>query len=360
MGMNMALSVLMALVSATWAYADVVGPCAFIGSDIESCHIPEGTVSVGAGAFAGSSLKEIVIPEGVVSIGDYAFSGCRSLASVSLPSSLRVIGTGAFAGCESLEDVSVPDAVEMIGDSAFRGSGLMSFVPGPESKLRSIGAISFYGCDDLATVIFPSGLSHVGSGAFMGCGKLSTIILPGYLRELPDLLFAGDSLIAEISIPGSLLSVGDAAMDGCSGLRRIDAVTLDRVPEPGADVWHGVPAAGVNLYVSESAGQAFRADPQWGSFNVISGTTGVEDVMADSGSSCGLSVVASGSVFEIKASENIKLLRIYTVDGRLLLSASIGKAETSVSLPSGNAGVPLFVSALLENGQSVTTKVLLN
>jgi len=359
MGMKTALSVLMALVSAMWAYADVVEPCAFIGSDIESFHIPEGTVSVGEGAFAGSSLKEVVIPEGVISIGDYAFSGCRSLSAVSLPSSLRIIGTGAFAGCESLEDISVPDAVEMIGENAFRGSGLMSFVPGTESKLRSIGAISFYGCDNLATVILPSGLSYVGSGAFMGCGKLSTIILPGFLRELPDLLFAGDSLISEISIPGALLKVGDAAMDGCSGLRRIDAVTLDCVPEPGTDVWHGVPAAGVNLYVAESAGQAFRADPQWGSFNVISGTTGVEDVMAD-GSSCGLSVVVSGATFEIRASENIKLLRIYTIDGRLLLSSGIGMAETSVSLPSGNTGVPLFVSALLENGQSVTTKVLLN
>lgn len=358
MGIKTALSVLMALVSATWAYADVVEPCAFIGSDIESYNIPQGTVSVGEGAFAGSSLREIVIPEGVICIGDYAFSGCRSLASVSLPSSLRIIGAGAFAGCESLEDISVPDAVEMIGDNAFRGSGLMSFVPGADSKLRSIGAISFYGCVNLATVILPSSLRYVGDAAFMECHRLSTMILPGYLRELPDLLFAGDSSIAEISIPGSLLKVGDAAMDGCSGLRRIDAVTLDRVPESGADVWHGVATPGVNLYVSASAEQSFRADPQWSAFNIISGTTGIESTVNDALPE--LSVTSAGSTFTVKALENIELLKIYTIEGRLLFSSSGDSAQMSVSLPSGNAGVPLFFSALLESGRSVTTKVLLN
>lgn len=333
-----------------------IDPYAYLGADVECFEIPSGVVSVDEGTFAGSSLKEIVIPEGVVSIGDYAFSGCASLAAVSLPSSLRFIGTGAFAGCAALEDVQLPENVETIGDNAFRGSGLRKFVPGADSNLRAVGDLAFSECHNLSSVILPAALTYIGSATFMGCPRLSMIILPGQLRELPELMMAGDSLISEIDMPGALRKVGDAAMDGCNSLRRIDAVGLELVPETGSDVWHGVVPENVDLYVSTSAASTFGSDPQWGLFNIISGTTGIADMADDA--ICGFSVVSAGAFAKITAAENIKSLKIYTIEGRLLLSLSGGSSEITTPIPDGEARMPLLFSALLDSGRSVTTKVL--
>lgn len=340
---------------------DRIEPCAFLGSEMTSFDIPAGISSIGEGAFAGSSLQAIVIPEGVVSIGDYAFSGCCDLAEVTLPSSLRAIGKGAFKGCAALAALYFPDGIEIVGDEAFCNTGLRKFAPGSDSGLLTVGAMAFARCGSLEEVALPASVSSMGSAVFWDCPALMSVSLPEALRELPELMFVSDTGVSELTLPAELRKIGEAAMDGCSGLRRINAVRLDVAPSLGADVWRGVDASAVNLHVSAAAELSFRNDVQWSRFNVISGTTSTAGDAAVCDRAARLGVNLSGERVEVNAMEGIKSLKIYTLDGRLLLSCR-GNGDTvmSVTLPAGKVAGALLFSASLESGRQVTTKVLLN
>ncbi len=337
------------------AFPDKVEPCAYLGDSIKTYEVPDGVDFIGEGAFAGSALREIRISEGVVAIGDYAFSGCKGLKSVSLSSSLKYIGRGAFAGCSSLEELEIPTGVEVIGDEAFRGAALRCFVSPVDSRLNSLGVMAFAGCSLLEAVILPYGLSEIGGSAFFGCERLSAIVLPGSLKEIPELMLAGDSSISDLTLPGRLRSIGTAAMDGCSGLRRIDAVDVDRMPLPGDDVWHGVAADRVSLYIPSALEADYKSDSQWSRFNIISGTTGNDYVSMDM--KIPLSIEIEGDNVRIISSEAMKLLKVYTIDGKMTLTQSIEGKSVSLSLPE-HSGVLLF-SVLLENGRLVTIKKII-
>lgn len=340
---------------------DRIEPCAFLGSEMTSFEIPTGISAIGEGAFAGSSLRAIVIPEGVVSIGDYAFSGCSDLAEVTLPSSLRAIGKGAFKGCEGLVALSFPDGIEIVGDEAFCKTGLREFAPGAGSRLFTVGALAFSCCKSLTEVVFPDALSSMGSAVLWDCPSLMSVSLPGALRELPELMLVSDTGVSELTLPAELREIGEAAMDGCSGLKRINAVGLDVAPSLGSDIWHGVDASAVNLHVSATAESSFLNDVQWSRFNVISGTTSTTGDSAVCDRIARLEVKLNGERVEVNAVERIKTLKIYTLDGRLLLSChGTGDTVMSVALPAGKAMGALLFSASLYSGRQVTTKVLLN
>lgn len=238
---------------------------------------------------------------------------------------------------------------------AFRGAALRCFVPPADSRLNSLGAMAFAGCSLLETVILPYGLSEIGGSAFFGCERLSAIVLPGSLKEIPELMLAGDSSISDLTLPGRLRSIGTAAMDGCSGLRRIDAVDVGHMPLTGDDVWHGVAADRVSLYIPSALEADYKSDSQWSRFNIISGTTDSDCAIMDM--EIPLSVEIEGNNARIISSETMKLLKVYTLDGKMILTQSIKGKSVSLSLPE-HSGALLF-SVLMERGRLVTIKKII-
>ncbi|MDR0838527.1 MAG: leucine-rich repeat protein [Oscillospiraceae bacterium] len=129
------------------------------------------TIAQGAsttGAFRGcTNLEEIVFADGgadKLTIGDQAFRDDKALKSVTLPTTRATqIGTNTagsngnvFNNCTTLTDINLGD-----------------------SKVTSIGAVSFSGCTALKSVTFPATLTILvggtASGTFRNCTSLETI-----------------------------------------------------------------------------------------------------------------------------------------------------------------------------------------
>ena len=69
-----------------------------------------------SGAFA--------VAEGTVAIADSAFMANRAITALTLPASLRTIGAASFYFCENLTSVALPEGLTEVGDNAFAYAGL--------------------------------------------------------------------------------------------------------------------------------------------------------------------------------------------------------------------------------------------
>ncbi|MBR6687592.1 MAG: leucine-rich repeat domain-containing protein [Clostridia bacterium] len=74
-------------------------------------------------SYLGYRFVDIYIENGITSIGDLAFRLQKNLKSVTFEegSQLKSIGEGAFSGCERLASITIPRGVTSIGQGAFSG-----------------------------------------------------------------------------------------------------------------------------------------------------------------------------------------------------------------------------------------------
>lgn len=95
-------------------------------------------------AFAGNKyLVQITTSADV--IGNSAFYRMRRLKKVNILNGTTQIKNGAFQCCYRLTELSLPDSVTYIGSLAFSESNIRRVkIP---SRLKSLGADAFYGCD---------------------------------------------------------------------------------------------------------------------------------------------------------------------------------------------------------------------
>lgn len=120
-------------------------------TNLESIIIPESVTSIGAYAFSNCSLSSILIPDAVVEIGNQAFSGCSKLVSATIGQGVASIGAGSFYRCDNLEAITIPDNVTTIGNEAF------------------------FNCDALVSATIGSGVISIGGSVFYDCNKLESV-----------------------------------------------------------------------------------------------------------------------------------------------------------------------------------------
>ncbi|MBC8006124.1 MAG: leucine-rich repeat protein, partial [Verrucomicrobia bacterium] len=153
-----------------------------------------------------SKKGSYTIPSTVTSIGLYAFDHCTELTSIQIPSSVTSIKEGAFRNCTALTSLNIPSTVTSIGLRPFSNcSGLLSiddknpnysaldgvFFNKTQTKLIScpvwkagtytipstvttVSDEAFYHCDNISTIIVPSGVKSIGNFSF-NCTGLSSL-----------------------------------------------------------------------------------------------------------------------------------------------------------------------------------------
>ncbi len=74
---------------------------------------------ISSAAFVATDIEDIHIPEGVERICLDAFVSCARLKNISLPQTLKVLERGVFYNCQALQKIVIPANVQEIGDYAF-------------------------------------------------------------------------------------------------------------------------------------------------------------------------------------------------------------------------------------------------
>ena len=217
----------------------IIGDYAFYWCyGITNLRLPNSVIRIGKEAFKSCiNLTSIVMPKNLTSIGDSAFSGCRSLLSVTVPQGVTSIGDSAFSGCYSLIEVYNLSSLNITKKSRKNGEiGYYAIdihtTQEAESKLWNNGdgyifyegyeicylmryfgdeteltlpdscngksyAIyyrAFFGCHNLTSIKFSSGVARIESEAFRACDGLVSITLADSITSIEGSAFYQSSL----------------------------------------------------------------------------------------------------------------------------------------------------------------------
>lgn len=145
-----------------------------------------------------------------------------NVKEVAIPNTITSIGACSFWKCENLTSVTIPSSVITIGDDAFLGCTSLSSIDLP-SNLKTIGEYAFSNCS-LSSVSIPVSVTTIGYGAFQIEGiKVNTTDLTAFanIKPIEDRdtriygsfcpnwkLYVNNREVTSLSIPESISSVG--------------------------------------------------------------------------------------------------------------------------------------------------------
>ena len=244
-----------------YVYEDDFIALAPTSRNITSVKLDNRTTEINQRAFSQcDSLTTVELDQctSLTSIGEWVFSGCTSLKSIDLPEGLTSIGDYAFNGCDKLQPSMTDDnGVKYLGSEQnpylvlWDGTAITSSSYTVNLDCRIIYYNAFSGCDVLASITLPEGLTSIGNSAFYGCDNLQpsttdqgvkylgseqnpylvlwggTGITSSSYTVKPDCriiyysAFHNCTSLTSITLPEGLTSIGERAFYDCTGLTRI-------------------------------------------------------------------------------------------------------------------------------------------
>lgn len=161
------------------------------------------------------------IPPSVATLGLYAFDHCAKLTAITVPSSVTSIQEGAFSYCTGLTTLNIPSSVTSIGlrpfsccsghlfiddknpnysatDGVFFNKGQTELISCPVWKtgtytipptVTKISDEAFYHCDNISSIIVPSGVKSIGTFSFNCVGLSSLYVYPVSPVDLSSVSF---------------------------------------------------------------------------------------------------------------------------------------------------------------------------
>ena len=242
-----------------------IGDWAFANGVFEKLTIPGRVKTVETAAFGGNNnLKEVVVDEGVETLGTQVFTSCSSLAKVSLPSTLKNLGNcisteqgvsigefdvldiketsgidirvadgGVFAAQNNMlytvkngvkdvliyvpktlsGEIVISNTISSIADKVFYQREKITSISFegdlPEGTSLEIGANTFYGCSELASITLPNGVAKIGEYAFQNCPKLASIVIPKTVNYIGGGAFLKNAALTTVTFSDADEAVGE-------------------------------------------------------------------------------------------------------------------------------------------------------
>ncbi len=145
----------------------------------------------------------------------------EEIKKVILKRGVTSIGACTFWGCNNLSSVEIPSTVMRIGYTAFSNCSSLSGIEIPNG-VTSIEAFTFSGCSSLSSIEIPNSVTRISGFGFSGCSSLSSIEIPNSVTNIERGAFSDCSSLSSIEIPNSVTSIEYQAFSGCSNLSNIE------------------------------------------------------------------------------------------------------------------------------------------
>lgn len=167
-------------------------------------------------------MISVEVPKTVVSIGKRAFFWCNSMETVTFAqgSKLKTLGADCFGGCQKLKEIEFPAEMEDLGTWTFNSCASLKKITFLGNKITSIGAGVF---TDLPIEDFeiPSSVTELGNYAIAGCKNMKHFVIPGGVTKIGAYTFGTCSALESIKIPSSVTKIGKNAFENCSALTTV-------------------------------------------------------------------------------------------------------------------------------------------
>lgn len=197
------------------ASADIPASVTFIQSEaFNSCGftsvlVPETVTEVDGGIFRNNpNLESATFLAKREDVPWCTFESCSKLTKVVLGDKIKVLGDYAFQYCSSLKDYTQFDQITKLGHYTFYGNAFESV------DLSNVLEMSetFRDCKSLTTVILPPSMKSTAAWSFFGCDALANITWPTALETISDGTFGG-AAFEELEIPSTVTTIGYAAFE---------------------------------------------------------------------------------------------------------------------------------------------------
>ncbi len=205
---------------------------------IKSVVIEEGITALGTRFLENNNyLESITIPESVTFIDKAVISNCSAISSVSIPSNVSQIVQIPFEKCFNLSQINVSSANTDYSsvDGVLFNKSKTELVQYPLGKtdgsytvpdtVSEIKTYAFMYCENLKSVVFPSGLKTIGTSAFDHSG-LTDVEIPESMTRIYSGSFSHTSL-TDVILPENISSVEAYAFFGCSNLNSVTILNKD-------------------------------------------------------------------------------------------------------------------------------------
>ena len=197
------------------------------------------------------NLEKVTFPVGITNSAfdrmftSNEFNGCTNLKEIEIPSSLQTskLGDSCFSGCASLESLFIPDSITEVGKSCFQNCGNINITGAKNvttwgercfaySKIQqftfpdatiTIGQYAFYGCQNIKSVSFGTGIQNVGESFFANT-PIESIFFPekANIKTLPYAFARFCQNLENVVLPEGLTAIEHEAFYYCNKLQSIN------------------------------------------------------------------------------------------------------------------------------------------
>ena len=206
--------------------------------------IPEKLTSIGKYAFYGCAgiTGTLEIPSKITSIDEHVFDNCKNIEKVIIPDTVTSLNTNSFGNCTELKEITVPISLNVSnGDNYSSGSAVfynctkinkVNFTKGTgegfeyyadttnhrgmhpfytpwhysrkndmevtmEEGITSIGINTFYECEGIEKINFPSTLKSIGERAFYSINSITEINYNGSQEMWNAITIGGNNTVLD-------------------------------------------------------------------------------------------------------------------------------------------------------------------